>query len=187
MIIHVPSQLAGLPIPDLTPYIFPGVFYALAAMCVIGGIVAATAPKIVHAAFGLMLAFFGVAGLYAMLGADFLTFAQVIVYVGGILVLLVFGILLTGRTRLSLGLEKLPNVALPIITGGVVFLGLIIAISSSTFNATATPAEPKATTAAIGRAFLDPDQYLIPFELASVLLLAALVGAAYLARRRRAG
>lgn len=171
--------------PDITPYIAPLIFYGLAGLAVVSAIAAATAPKIVHAAFGLMAAFFGVAGLYFLLGADFVALSQIIVYVGGILVLLVFGILLTGKTRQTLGLEEAPKVALPAAVGGFVFLGLMLAINGTDFNAAAKIAEPYPTTAAIGRAFLDPEQYLIPFELASVLLLAALVGAAYLARRRR--
>ncbi len=171
--------------PDLTPLIHPGVFYALAATAVIASIAAATAPKIVHAAFGLMAAFFGVAGLYLLLGADFVGLAQVIVYVGGILILLVFGVLMTGKTRSSLGLEERPKVLWPALAGGLFFLGLLLAIHGSDFPERRVVAEPTPTTAPIGRAFLDPDQYLLPFELSSVLLLAALVGAAYLARRRR--
>lgn len=173
-------------IPDLTPYLPTIIFGGLAALSILASILAATAAKIVHAAFGLMAAFFGVAGLYAMLGADFVALAQVVVYVGGILVLLVFGILLTGRTRYALGLEKEPSAKWPIFVGGLFFLGVLLAIGNSDFNVAPNPAAPEATTAPIGRAFLDPNQYLIPFELASVLLLSALVGAAYLARRRRA-
>lgn len=176
-------SLAAL--PDLTPVIAPAVFYGLAFLAILSSIAAATAPKIVHAAFGLMAAFFGVAGLYFLLGADFIGLAQIIVYVGGILVLLVFGILLTGKTRQMLGLEDAPHIVFPAVVGGLVFLGLSIAIYATAFNATPTVSEPIATTPPIGRAFLDPNQYLIPFELASILLLAALIGAAYLARRRR--
>jgi len=172
-------------IPDLTEYMPLLIFGGLAAVSILGSAIAATAPKIVHAAFGLMAAFFGVAGLYAMLGADFVALSQVIVYVGGILVLLVFGVLLTGRTQTALGMEKAPQRTFAIIAGGVIFLGLMLAIGGTDWHAVEDPGEPQPTTAAIGRAFLDPDQYLIPFEVASVLLLAALVGAAYLARRRR--
>ena len=177
--------LLAIDIPDLTPYLPGIIFGTLAAISILASILAATAPKIVHAAFGLMAAFFGIAGLYAMLGADFVALAQVVVYVGGILVLLVFGILLTGRTRYALGLEREPSAKWPIFAGGLFFLGVLLAIHTSEFNVVTNPAEPEATTPVIGRAFLDPNQYLIPFELASVLLLAALVGAAYLARRRR--
>jgi NAD(P)H-quinone oxidoreductase subunit 6 len=178
--------LASLPIPDLTPHLPGLVFAAFAGLAVVSAIMAATAPRIVHAAFALMATFFGVAGLYATLGADFVALAQVIVYVGGILVLLVFGILLTGRLRGTLGLER-PSSTLPgIAVGGVLFLGLLLALRGSDFHPAADPGPARPTTAPIGRAFLDPDQFVVPFELASVLLLAALVGAAYLARRRRA-
>ena len=176
---------AALPIPDLTPWIGPGIFYGLAAVAVLAAIAAATASRIVHAAFGLMAAFFGVAGLYFLLGADFVGLAQVIVYVGGILVLLVFGILMTGKTQANLGLEERPRLLVPTLIGGVLFFGLLLALHGTDFAAHAAPADPQPTTASIGRAFLDPEQYLLPFELSSVLLLAALVGAAYLARRRR--
>ena len=173
-------------VPDLTQLIAPGVFYGLATLAILASVVAATAPKIVHAAFGLMAAFFGVAGLYFLLGADFVGLSQVIVYVGGILVLLVFGILLTGKTRQKLGLgDGRVKLLAPVVIGGLLFAGLWAAIAATNFNATATVSEPTPTTPPIGRAFLDPNQFLIPFELASVLLLAALIGAAYLARRRR--
>ncbi len=179
------ANVLALDIPDLTPHLPGIIFGALAAISIIASILAATAPKIVHAAFGLMAAFFGVAGMYALLGADFVALSQVVVYVGGILVLLVFGILLTGRTRLALGLDREPSAKWPILAGGLFFLGVLLAIHKSDFNVVTNPAAPEPTTPVIGRAFLDPNQYLIPFELASVLLLAALVGAAYLVRRRR--
>ena len=172
-------------IPDLTPYLPTIIFWALALLAVVAAIAAATAPKIVHAAFGLMAAFFGVAGLYAMLGADFVSMAQIVVYVGGILVLLVFGILLTSRTEAALGLESKTRTGFALLVGGLFFFTMLLAIFGSEFNTVDAPEDPEPTVAAIGRAFLDPDQFLVPFEVASVLLLSALVGAAYLARRRR--
>ena len=182
---------AALPIPDLTPYLPAIAFGTLAAVVLVGAAVAALAPRIVHAAFALMACFFGVAGLYGLLGADFLALAQVIVYIGGILVLLVFGILLTGRLKGALGLEA-PSRSWPaVLAGSLLFLGLALALQSSTFPGSPRGGEPvelapaQATTAPLGRALLDPSQYLLPFELVSVLLLGALVGAAYLARRRR--
>lgn len=180
-----PWPLAGLPIPDLTPHLPGLIFGGLAALSVIGAIGAATAPRIVHAAFSLMAAFFGVAGLYFMLGADFVALSQVIVYVGGILVLVVFGVLLTGRTQVTLGSDAPGRPVGAILAGGAVFFGLLLAIGSTDWNVQPVPADPQPTTPQIGRAFLDPDQFLVPFEVASVLLLAALIGAAYLARRRR--
>jgi len=174
-------------VPDLSGLIPDLIFFGLAAVVVVAAIAAAVAPRIVHAAFGLLAAFCGVAGLYAMLGADFVALSQVIVYVGGILVLLVFGVLLTARTEASLGLETVTTKTVGLVAGGLLFFVLLLSIGGTTWPVANTPAEPQPTTARIGRAFLDPEGMLIPFELASVLLLAALVGAAYLARRRRGG
>ena len=179
------TTLAGLPIPDLTPYIPAILFYALSGIAVASAVAAATAPRIVHAAFGLMAAFFGVAGLYALLGSDFLALTQVIVYVGGILILIVFGVLLTGRTKAQLGLEKPKGIAFAVFSGTILLLGLLLTLGGTDFGEVKGLAEPQPTTAEIGRSLLAPDQYLLPFELVSVFLLLALIGAAYLVRRRR--
>jgi NADH:ubiquinone oxidoreductase subunit 6 (subunit J) len=179
--------LSALPIPDLTAVLPAILFYVLATIAIVAAVAAATAPRIVHAAFGLMGAFFGVAGLYALLGSDFLALTQVIVYVGGILILLVFGVLLTGRAKSSLGLEKKTSVLPAAIGGAALLCGLLMAIFSSDFGAAREVTDPPPTTAAIGRALLDPEQYLLPFELVSVFLLVALLGSAYLVRRRRGG
>jgi NADH-quinone oxidoreductase subunit J len=178
-------------LPDLTP-ILPGlIFYGLAGLAVVSAIAAAMAVKIVHAAFGLMAAFFGVAGLYGLLGADFLALTQVIVYVGGILILLVFGVLLTGRAKGALGLEKPVRTVGAAVAGGALLLGLLLAIGTTDFRATGPDLmslePPQPTTAGLGRALLDTEGYLFPFELVSVFLLTALVGAAFLVRRRRSG
>jgi NADH-quinone oxidoreductase subunit J len=177
--------VAGLPIPDLTAVLPALIFYVLSGLAVIAAVAAATAPRIVHAAFGLMAAFFGVAGLYALLGSDFLALTQVIVYVGGILILLVFGVLLTGRAKTTLGLERPPRVWPAASAGAILLLGLLAAIYSTDFRPRTDLPDPTPTTAAIGRALLQPDQYLFPFEFVSVFLLLGLVGAAYLVRRRR--
>ena len=161
------------------------VFVGLAGLAIGSAVLAVIAPRIVHAAFGLLGTFLGVAGLYALLGADFVALAQVLIYVGGILVLLVFGVLLTERLMGPLGLEDRPRRAVPLLAGGLLLLGLVGAIHTTDFGVDGEPGAPEETTRAIGRAFLEPDQYLVPFEVASILLLAALIGAAYLVRRRR--
>lgn len=191
------------------------IFVGAALLAVVSAIIAAAAPRIVHAAFGLMGTFFGVAVLYGLLGADFVALSQVIVYVGGILILLVFGVLLTGRVRSALGMERKSRPVVPVLAGLLVFVALYLGIGATDFHERTLAGEPEPTTARIGHAFLnvpmptadpgeqgiqagererrvarreraeDEARYLVPFELASVLLLAALVGAAYLARRRR--
>ena len=175
------------PLPLAASWVEPAMFFLLAGVAVLSALVAAFAPKIFFAAVGLLGAFVAVAGLYALLGADFVAVAQLLVYVGGILVLLVFAVLLTGRVLGRVGLEPAPSVILPSFIGGLVFFGLAVTIRATAWPTSVPPVEPEPTTAALGRALLDPERYLLPFELASVLLLAALVGAAYLVRRRREG
>lgn len=183
------GPLGGL-VPDLTP-ILPGLLFTVfAVVSAVSALFAAFSTKIVHAAFGLMAAFFGVAGMYALLGSDFLALTQVIVYVGGILILIVFGVLLTGRAKSQLGLSTPVGRAGAAVSAAVLFVALATAILRSSFHSTArldALPEPAFTTAQLGRAFLDPTQYLFPFEFVSVFLLASLIGAAYLVRRRREG
>jgi NADH-quinone oxidoreductase subunit J len=160
----------------------PILFWLFAAMAVVGGLMAVLVPRIVHAVFSLMLAFVGVAAVYALAGADFLAITQVVVYVGGVLVLLAFGILLTGRTADALGANEVRNRPIGIVLGLVIFFGLTTVISKSSFSLGGhQPVE--GTTTGIGRLLLG--DYIIAFEFASILLLMALVGAAYLVRREK--
>ena len=84
-------------------------FFVFAALTVGSALFAAMAKNIVHSAFSLMATFFGVAGIYAILGSDFLAVTQVIVYVGGILILIVFGVLLTDRVPEEFRVTKARN------------------------------------------------------------------------------
>ena len=158
-------------------------FYLFAALTVGSAVFAATAKRIVHAAFSLMATFFGVAGIYALLGSDFLAVTQVIVYVGGILVLIVFGVLLTDRVPDEYKAVKPRNWVPAIVAAGLVFMAIAGAAMSAKWHAIdvkrVLPA-PATTVEAIGRSLLT--DYLIPFEFASILLLVVLVGAARLAR-----
>jgi NADH-quinone oxidoreductase subunit J len=160
-------------------------FYLFAALAVVGGLMAALLPRIVHAVFSLLLCFLGVTGIYLLAGADFLAITQLVVYVGGVMVLLAFGILLTGRTAEALGeKEGRPRHRLPgLVLGLVLFAGLLAAVMASVFR-TGGQEPADGTISGIGRLLLG--DYIILFEFASILLLVALVGAAYLVRRERA-
>ena len=155
-------------------------FWTFATLAVVGGLMAVLLPRIVHAVFSLMLAFLGVAAVYATAGADFLAIVQIVVYVGGILVLFAFGILLTGRTAEALGEKEVKNRPVGLVLGLVVFFVLLSTIASSQFSSGQTPAG-EGTTSVLGTMLLG--DYIVAFEFASVLLLVALVGAAYLVRR----
>lgn len=157
-------------------------FFAFAALCVGSALFAATAKSIVHAAFSLMATFFGVAGIYAILGSDFLAVTQVLVYVGGILILIVFGVLLTDRVPDEYKVVRPRNYLPALVAAALVFTAVAGALMSAKWPKLVKGPLPPATTTveSIGRSLLT--DYLIPFEFASILLLVVLVGAARLAR-----
>ena len=156
------------------------VFYLIATVTVVSATVVVFSRNIVHSAFSLVGTFGGVAGIYVMLGADFVAAVQVLIYVGGILVLILFAVMLTHRiadvniTNRSVG--RFPAL---IVTGLVLALLVTTIIESSWSKADKVAHEP--TTAQIGELFLG--KYLLPFELASLVLLVALIGAVVLARK----
>lgn len=157
------------------------VFWTFATLTVASAAAVVLSRTLIYSAFALLVTFFGVAGLYVLLGADFLAATQLLVYVGGILVLLLFGVMLThkiydldlrsGSTQLGSGL--------------IVAAGLFVILTALVVR-TEWPAGERAlepTTSRIGRLFLG--EYLLPFEAASVLLLVALMGAAMIVRRKK--
>ncbi len=141
----------------------------------------ALSSNIVHAAFSLLVTLFGVAGLYVLLGADFIGVVQVIVYIGGILVLIIFGVMMTQRGKLLPLSVQLPGRFFGGLLSSIILVALILAARRSQWPAAASLLEPEPTSAAIGDLLLG--KYLVAFEVASVLLLVALVGAVLIVRR----
>jgi len=132
-----------------------------------------------------MATFVGVAGLFLLLGNDFLAMAQILIYVGGILALLLFGVMLTPP---DLKERKLPRLGWATLLMGIGVAFLVSRVVGRGVGTWATAEElPEMTTRAedIGLAFLHPEQYVVAFELAAFLLTVALVAAVYIARRRR--
>lgn len=160
------------------------VFYVLAAITVGSAGVVVLARSLIYSAFALLFTFVGVAGLYLLLGADFLAASQLLIYVGGILVLLLFGVMLTHKLY-DLDLRSEVTQFLPgaFVAGGLfAILGLVAWKAEWAGGGGRAPA---ATTREIGELFMG--RYLLPFEAASILLLVALMGAAMIVRRRRSG
>ena len=160
------------------------IFYSFALLTVGSALLVVTVRNIVHAAFSLMVTLFGVAGLYVFLQADFLAATQVIVYVGGILVLILFGVMMTsGRLEMGIHIERGQ-----LLLGGVVALALlmllltVIANTPVWKNLTDDGTELPPTTERIGELILN-GPFLLPFEVVSVLLLVALIGAALISRK----
>jgi NADH-quinone oxidoreductase subunit J len=158
------------------------VFWVLAAVTVGSAAVVVLARSLIYSAFALLFTFFWVAGLYVLLGADFLAATQLLIYVGGILVLLLFGVMLTHKIYdLDLRSEITQPWAGPLIAGGIFVV--LTAIAVQTEWATGPPRAPAPTTRTIGEMFMGP--FLLPFEAASILLLVALMGAAMIVRRKK--
>ncbi len=155
------------------------VFYLLAVLSVGCGLGVALSHNILHSAFSLLGTLAGVAGLYFLLGADFVGVVQLLVYVGGILVLILFAVLLTREINDI----KLSNLSVSLL-GGIPAAMLVLAMVVHTlFKApfVATIPADAPTVARLGDALLR--EYLLPFEVASVVLLMALVGSMVVARR----
>ena len=156
------------------------IWVLLAALGVFGAGAVAFAKNVVHCGFGLLAALVSVAAMYAFLGADFLVATQVIVYVGGILVLILFGVMMTHRIAPKSMREVVIQPLAAGLAGLMVFGLSMLMIFGTNWNELADPGVMEPTTKDLGRAFLT--DWLFPFEFASVLLLVAMIGAAMLTR-----
>jgi NADH-quinone oxidoreductase subunit J len=161
-------------------------FWFFAALAVVGAALVAFMGRLVNSAFALVMALIGVAGLYWTLGADFIGTTQILLYVGGVTVLILYAVMLTPKesTRVP-WIRFVPAGVLTLAVGYLLltaFNGVRLALSELHPGELA---DPLPTADMIGRAFLEREAYLIPFELASVLLLIVVVGAVFIARRKK--
>lgn len=156
------------------------VFYAVAFATVAGASGVAFSKNIVWSCIGLLMALLGTGALYVFLSADFLAVAQLLVYIGGVLVLILFAVMLTNR----IGDVNVSNQSLGMVGGLAVFAAvtpLLVLVAALVPWKVRPPAPLAPTTALIGDEFLST--WLLPFEVASVVLLATLVGAVVMARK----
>jgi len=156
-------------------------FYIIAAAMVWGALRVVTTKNVVHAALWLIVVLGGIAAQYILAAAEFVAVSQVLVYIGAVMVLFLFGIMLT-RAKLG-GEQGLNNpgwvLGIPV---AVVLFGLLAYVSIDAFEDTTLPEPAGPTpTSAISDQFLSP--YLIPFIALSFVLLAAAIGAIVLARK----
>lgn len=163
------------------------IFYLLTTCIVIFSIMSIIDRRILRAAIYLLFVLVAIAGFYYMMGYQFLAAIQLILYAGGIVVLIIFSILLTSQINSRLDFPKLSHL----------LLGLIVAVGGTSlsfftfleFSFTPTEASPLIVNMnVIGRQLLDTHEqgYGLPFEVISVLLLAALVGTIFIARKSQA-
>ncbi|MGB9697328.1 MAG: NADH-quinone oxidoreductase subunit J family protein [Ignavibacteria bacterium] len=157
------------------------IFYLFAVITLVSGFIVVTSKNIMHAAVSLFVMLFSVAVFYVLLYADFIAITQIMVYIGGILVLLIFGIMLTHKiTEADLKTSNLKVIPAMIFTVGIT--AIIISVVLSTKWNVFSSVRYETTVEKIGVMFLT--NYLLPFEVASIVLLVALIGAAMYARKK---
>lgn len=168
------------------------VFLVIAAIILISAIGVVTLRNVFHAALAMMASFLGVAGIYILLEADFLGMAQVLVYIGAISILIIFAIMMTRRMMQT---QETPfnAQAIAAMVGSLLLMVVMFVVISRFFPvapgagslfSTAPQVDPatlKGGVVRLGQAFVSADAYVLPFEVASVLLLAALVGSIIIA------
>ena len=166
------------------------IIFLLVALFTLGsGFLVVTTRNLVHAALWLVSTLFGVAVIFALLNAGFLAVVQVVVYIGAIAILFIFAVMLTRKDMRDQGPQMNRNWWVGVLLAVFTFGGLYSLLQGwSGFSKTVT-AIPSGFDAVneLGNALTSPAGYVLPFEVASVLLVAALVGAVYVAFNPRSG
>ena len=157
------------------------IFYLLALLTIVPAFWVVLSPNIVHAGFALLFTLFGAAGLYAWMGADFIAVTQLMVYIGGVLVLILFTVMMTRVPQHGRSVHGLDRYVPPAVLALAV-MALLWKVITGTDWATRGLGEVRPTTAEIGTNFMT--SYIFPFEFVSLVLLAAMIGAAILIRER---
>jgi len=161
-------------------------FLIIAVFTLISAIQVVTTKNLVHAALWLIVALFGVAATFVLLNAPFLAVVQVVVYIGAIAILMIFAVMLTRNMMQESVPQFNKNYTFAALLGFVLFVGLTVIVLNSgagdiNLPTLASDADPISD---LGIALVSPNAYIIPFELASVLLLAALIGSIVIARKK---
>ena len=163
------------------------IFYSLALIIAVCAILAVTTRHIIRSATYLLFVLLGTAFLYLLLNYHFLMAVQIAVYAGGVMVLFIFGIMLTHKPGISVssGTLKRRLTAIVASLAGIALCGVVI--FKSTWRAVEIFADKELPVQDIGTALMGTDkhQYLLVFELISILLLACIVGAVMIARKRK--
>lgn len=166
-----------MPIPDLGELLFLGIFVLILG----SSFMVVTSPNLVHSAVSLLFTLFGVAAIYIFLYADFIAATQVVIYVGGILVLIIFGVMLTNKIENATITSKTHNQIPGALFSFILLVLQFYIIFNTNWLINDNPSK-ESTIDHIGNLLLT--KYLLPFEVVSVLLLAALIGAAMLSRKK---
>jgi NADH-quinone oxidoreductase subunit J len=157
------------------------IFYFLAVLVLVPALLVVTTKNVFHSALWLILSLSGVAGMYAMLAADFLFAVQLLVYIGGVMILLLFAILLSGKPsdwegRQVNGLAWAASLLSAVI--GAALIGVI-----QEWPAVVVAKDPQTTTGPLGQLLVGG--MILPFEVISLVLVSALIGAIYFSLKKK--
>lgn len=172
------------------------IFYILSALAILSGIYVVTSQYLIRSVFMFFVTLFAVAGLYVFALADFVALTQIVIYVGGVLVLLLFVFMLSSKNTLErleglkaepLSANRLPGITVVLLLAGVLiyvilqidFINLSWVQQAYANHTVKTPAEVNITNIGVNLM----GKFLLPFELISILLMMVLIGAAHLARK----
>jgi NADH-quinone oxidoreductase subunit J len=163
------------------------IFIAAATVTLVAAFFVVSTKNLIHSAFWLILALFGVAVTYVLLQAGFFAVVQVVVYIGAISILFIFAAMLTRRVMQDTGPQNNANWWLGALIALVFFVGLTVMLLKVPGVTDLAPemAEGANPLQQLGVQLVSADGYLLPFELASVLLVAAMIGAIYVAWERK--
>lgn len=168
------------------------VFIILSVITLVSAVIVVTFRNLFHAAMALMISFLGVAGVYVLLQAGFLGMSQLLVYIGAISILILFAIMMT-RRMMQTGEEPLNSQRVVGLIGSIIAFVIMVVVlvglfpltpGTETLYGVAPAVDPvilENSVAQMGRSYVSADGYVLPFQIASVLLLGALVGAIVIA------
>jgi len=156
-------------------------FFVLAMVAIGGALYMLNLYKVVHMVVALAFTFFGLAGIYVLLEAEFIAFAQIMVYSGAITILMIYGIMMTRHDAEDIPIRRPVHTLFAVAGVGGLFVFLLYGIMTTPWQTPADKPLAENNVKELGLALFN--KYVIPFELAAMMLLAALVGAVVLARR----
>lgn len=163
------------------------IFLGVAVTILGSALMVVTTRNLIHAALWLVVSLFGTAILFVLLDAAFLAVAQVVIYIGAIAILFIFTAMLTRRVMQDTGTQINRGWGIAAVLAILLYFSLVLIFRNWDFaiSAARIPLDPEFNpVVALGISLVNPEAYLIPFEVASVLLLAALIGAIVIARQR---
>ncbi|MCX6187203.1 MAG: NADH-quinone oxidoreductase subunit J [Bacteroidetes bacterium] len=160
------------------------IFYLLSALSIISALVVVFTKNPIYSVLSLIVCFFSIAGHYVMLNSQFLAIVHIIVYAGAIMVLMLFTVMLLNLNKESEPHKSSLIKVAAIITGGLLMLTILASLKTTQLTAYSTPADlGLGSVQSVGMSLFT--EYLLPFEISSILFMSAMIGAVVLAKKER--